>query len=133
MTYSLVGSALTHWKEHWPLYVGFTAAFWAYIIYKFALRVRFFSGMKSVPGPPHGHWFLGQIKAITGEAPGMAHLRWHRQVSVHHCSSRASQLISHFFCAVWQCHSNTRPSAWLRDDLFHLVYCTQDNNGRSCL
>lgn len=75
-----VALGIHHFQEHYALYVGFTLAFTGYFIYQYALRIKYFSPMRNYPGPEHGHWFLGQLKAITIEGPGIAQQRWHRQV-----------------------------------------------------
>lgn len=69
-----------HLQEHFAIYAGFTLAFWSYMIYTFVLRVRFFSPTRGYPGPGHGHWFFGQLGAITKKAPGVAQMDWHRKV-----------------------------------------------------
>lgn len=128
-----VAMATRHLGEHYPVYLGLILAFWAYVVYKYVLRVRFFSSMRNYPGPEHGHWFFGQLKSITAEAPGYAQLRWHRKVSACRPSPRlrcARTDRSDLCLSVRQRGPFLRPAARQRDPLLYLVLCTQDYHGR---
>lgn len=70
--------AFAFWREHWPLIVGVPLAWFTYMVYKYVLRVRFFSKTRNYPGPDHGHWFFGQAAALIS-GPGLAQVGWHKQ------------------------------------------------------
>lgn len=76
---SSITSIVYVWKQHWPLIIGIPLLFFSYLIYKYVLRIRYFSKIRHYPGPPHGHWLLGQAPTVIASDPGMAQLAWHKK------------------------------------------------------
>lgn len=68
-----------HAREHALIIFGIPALVVAYAIYVYVLRVRFFSPMRHMPGPPHGHWLFGQVGALISGRPGMTVYEWHKE------------------------------------------------------
>ncbi|KAE8215486.1 hypothetical protein CF327_g1238 [Tilletia walkeri] len=52
------------------------ALVFTWLVYITVFRTRFFSRLRHLPGPEHGHWLLGQTRQVVQREPGMAFLEW---------------------------------------------------------